>query len=81
MKCLGKVLISILVIVIVIVVAGAIVLNLTPEQLGFADMELFEGQTLRDLGLANVKLIAIGNGVSWTDFRLSVREVSAYNET
>lgn len=57
MKCLGKVLISILVIVIVIVVAGAVVLNLTPEQLGFADMELFEGQTLRDLGLANVKLI------------------------
>lgn len=49
-------LIVVLVLVLVIVGGGLIVLNMTPADLGIADMELFEGETLASLGLADVKL-------------------------
>ncbi len=54
--CIIVPLITILVLVIVVVGAGLIVLNMTPADLGIADVELFDGETLTTLGLADVKL-------------------------
>lgn len=54
--CLLKFLITIIVIIALIAVAAIVVINLTPEQLGLADIEIYEGNTLRDLGLADIKL-------------------------
>lgn len=54
--CLLKFLITIVVIVALIAVAAIVVINLTPDQLGLADIEIFDGNTLRDLGLHDVKL-------------------------
>lgn len=53
--CLVKLLIAILIIVLLIGIAVAVVVNMTPEQLGIADIE-FNGTTLRELGLADVKI-------------------------
>ena len=54
--CLLKLVIAIAVIIVLLVIAVVIVINLTPEQLGIADLD-FGGMTLRDLGLADVKII------------------------
>ncbi len=54
--CLGTTLIIILVIVLILGAAALIVANMTPEKLGFADMALFNGQSLRDMGLADTKI-------------------------
>ncbi|HRR89470.1 MAG TPA: hypothetical protein P5161_01650 [Eubacteriales bacterium] len=57
MKFLFKFLIGIVVFIVIIVIAGVILINLTPAQVGIADVELFEGKTIRDIGLADVKFI------------------------
>lgn len=57
--CIGRLLISLLIVIVVIVAVGAILVNMTPDKLGFADIELFDGKTLRDLGLADIKLIEV----------------------
>ena len=49
-------LIVLLVLVIVVVGGALILLNMTPADLGIADIELFDGETLATLGLADVKL-------------------------
>ncbi len=54
--CIIVPLVTILVIVLVVVGGGLIVLNMTPADLGLADVELFEGETLATLGLADIKL-------------------------
>lgn len=54
--CIIVPLVTILVLVLVVVGGGLIVLNMTPADLGLADVELFEGETLATLGLADVKL-------------------------
>lgn len=54
--CIIAPLVTILVLVIVVVGGALIVLNMTPADLGIADLELFEGETLETLGLADVKL-------------------------
>ncbi|MBO7178472.1 MAG: hypothetical protein J6V69_05165 [Clostridia bacterium] len=54
--CVIVPLVTILVLVIVVVAGGLIVLNMTPADLGLADLELFEGETLASLGLADIKL-------------------------
>lgn len=54
--CLLKLLIALAVIIVLLIIAVVIVINLTPEQLGIADLDL-GGITLRELGLADVKII------------------------
>lgn len=54
--CIIVPLVTILVLVLVVVGGGLIVLNMTPADLGLADVELFEGETLATLGLADIKL-------------------------
>ena len=54
--CLLKILIALAVIIVLLIIAVVIVINLTPEQLGIADLDL-GGITLRELGLADVKII------------------------
>ena len=53
--CLIKLLIAILVIAVVLGIAVAIILNMTPDQLGIADVDI-NGTTLREMGLADVKM-------------------------
>ncbi len=57
--CLLKIVITIVVIVALIGGAVLVVLNLTPAKLGLADTEIYEGQTLRTMGLADAKLLDI----------------------
>lgn len=59
--CIIVPIITILVLVIVVVGGAFIVLNMTPADLGIADVELFEGETFETLGLANVKFKEIPN--------------------
>lgn len=56
--CCLTILIIVLLVVVLIGVSVAVVLNMTPERLGIADMPLdfLGGKTLRDYGLADVKL-------------------------
>ncbi|MBO5776005.1 MAG: hypothetical protein J6R35_01385, partial [Clostridia bacterium] len=54
--CIITPIITFIVLVLIIVIGVTVVLNMTPEKLGLADMELFEGETLRSLGLADVKI-------------------------
>ncbi len=53
--CLLKLLIALIVIVVILAVAFVVLINLTPAQVGIADLELFDGNSLRDMGLADVK--------------------------
>lgn len=61
-KCCISTCIVALVILVLIVAAVVVVLNLTPAQLHFADVQLLEGISLADYGLGDVKLIKIING-------------------
>ncbi len=54
--CIIGPIIAIVAIILIIVIAAVVVINMTPDQLGIADIELFEGETLRTLGLADVKI-------------------------
>ncbi|MBQ8178421.1 MAG: hypothetical protein IJ033_04430 [Clostridia bacterium] len=54
--CIIGPIITIIAVILIIVIAAVVVVNLTPDQLGIADLELFEGETLRTLGLADVKI-------------------------
>lgn len=54
-KCLIKAIISVVVIVAIIVIAGAILVNQTPENLKIADVEI-GGTTIREMGFADVKI-------------------------
>ncbi len=56
--CLGTTLIIILVIVLIPGAAALIVANMTLEKPGFAGMALFNGQSLRDMGLDDTKIKA-----------------------
>lgn len=63
--CLLKIVIAIAVIIILLVIAAVIIVNLTPEQIGIADLDI-GGMTLRELGLADVKfkeMFTLLNGV------------------
>ena len=63
--CLVKIIIAILVIIVLLVIAAVIAVNLTPEQIGIADLDI-GGVTLRELGLADVKfkeMFTLLNGV------------------
>lgn len=63
--CLVKIIIAILVIIVLLVIAAVIAVNLTPEQIGIADLDI-GGVTLRELGLADVKfkeMFKLLNGV------------------
>ena len=63
--CLLKIVIAIAVIIILLVIAAVIIVNLTPEQIGIADLDI-GGMTLRELGLADVKfkeMFQLINGV------------------
>lgn len=53
--CLIKLLIAVVIVAVILGIAVAVVLNMTPEQLGLADVEI-NGTTLREMGLADVKL-------------------------
>ncbi len=54
--CIIGPLITLVAIILIIVIAVVVVINMTPDALGIADIELFEGETLRTLGLADVKI-------------------------
>lgn len=54
--CIIGPIVTIIVLILVVVIAAVVLVNLTPDQIGIADIELFEGETLRTLGLADVKL-------------------------
>lgn len=58
MKVLKGILITLVLIVVLVAVAFVVVINLTPRQLGLADMQI-EGQTFEELGIADVKIINI----------------------
>ena len=63
--CLVEIIIAILVIIVLLVIAAVIAVNLTPEQIGIADLDI-GGVTLRELGLADVKfkeMFTLLNGV------------------
>lgn len=53
--CIIAPLVTIIVLILVIVIATVVVLNMTPDQLGIADVEVFDGETFRTLGLADIK--------------------------
>ena len=53
--CLIKLLIAVLIVAVVLGIAVAIILNMTPDQLGIADVDI-NGTTLREMGLADVKM-------------------------
>lgn len=53
--CLKGAIIIALVVIIALVAGVLIVINLTPADVGLADVELFDGETLATLGLADVK--------------------------
>lgn len=53
--CLLKIFIAIVVIAILLVVAAVVIVNLTPDQLGIADIDI-NGTTLREMGLADTKI-------------------------
>lgn len=54
--CIIGPLVTLVAIILIIVIAVVVVINMTPDALGIADIELFEGETLRTLGLADIKL-------------------------
>lgn len=54
--CIIGPIIVVVVLILAIVIGAVVLVNLTPDQLGIADIELFEGETLRTLGLADVKI-------------------------
>lgn len=59
--CIITPIITLVVIILIAVIGVTVVLNMTPEKLGIADMELFDGETLRSLGLAEVKIKEVFN--------------------
>lgn len=60
MKGCIKGLIGLVVAIVLLVVVVVVLLNvLTPATVGLADIEVYNGQTLRDMGLADVKFIEI----------------------
>jgi len=54
--CILGPIITLIIVIAVIGIAAAVLLNMTPEKLGFADEPIFNGQSLRDMGLADVKI-------------------------
>ena len=54
--CIIAPIVTVVAIILIIVIAAVVVINMTPDALGIADIELFEGETLRSLGLADIKL-------------------------
>lgn len=56
MGCLMKLVLTIAIIAVLIIIAVVVVGNLTPEQLGFADVKLMNDMSLRDMGLHDTKL-------------------------
>lgn len=54
--CIIAPIVTVIVLILVVVIAFVVLINMTPADLGLADVDLFEGETLRSLGLADVKI-------------------------
>lgn len=63
MKVLKGILFTLLAIILVLVIAFVVVINLTPRQLGLADMQI-SGESLEGMGLADVKIKSIYKSVN-----------------
>lgn len=58
MKVFKGIIFSLVAIVLILVIAFAVVINLTPRQLGVADLKI-EGKTVEEMGIADTKIINI----------------------
>lgn len=54
--CFGTIFVTFMSILVVVVIAGAIVANMTVARIGLADIKIVQGQSARDLGLADTKI-------------------------
>ncbi len=59
MKIFLKIILSIVIIAVILIIPAVVVINLTPQQLNFADKEIYQSNSMRSLGLADTKLIDI----------------------
>ena len=58
MKVFKGIIFSLIAIVLILVIAFAVVINLTPRQLGVADLKI-EGKTVEEMGIADTKIVDI----------------------
>lgn len=71
MKVFKGIIFSLIAIVLILVIAFAVVINLTPRQLGIADLKI-EGKTVEEMGIADTKIV---------DIYKSVKSLSKVNES
>ena len=71
MKVFKGIIFSLIAIVLILVIAFAVVINLTPRQLGIADLKI-EGKTIEEMGIADTKIV---------DIYKSVKSLSKVNES
>lgn len=71
MKVFKGIIFSLVAIVLILVIAFAVVINLTPRQLGVADLKI-EGKTAEEMGIADTKIV---------DIYKSVKSLSKVNES
>lgn len=71
MKVFKGITFSLVAIVLILVIAFAVVINLTPRQLGVADLKI-EGKTVEEMGIADTKIV---------DIYKSVKSLSKVNES
>lgn len=71
MKVFKGIIFSLVAIVLILVIAFAVVINLTPRQLGVADLKI-EGKTVEEMGIADTKIV---------DIYKSVKSLSKVNES
>lgn len=63
MKFIKRLLTFIIILVVIICIAGAVLLNMTPNQLGFGDKVLYDDITLDGIGLGDTKLYKIASSI------------------
>lgn len=71
MKVFKGIIFALIAIVLILVIAFAVVINLTPRQLGIADLKI-EGKTVEEMGIADTKIV---------DIYKSVKSLSKVNES